>query len=68
MPLIGNSVAEGLVVHGVPEERVHEMLRLVGLQPSHAQRSPHEFSGGQRQRIGIALVLRARVTAVRDRR
>ena len=61
---VGNSIAEGLLVHGVPEEerheRLHEMLRLVGLQPSHAQRYPHEFSGGQRQRIGIAraLVLR----------
>ncbi len=61
---VGNSIVEGLLVHGVPEEerheRLHEMLRLVGLQPAHAQRFPHEFSGGQRQRIGIAraLVLR----------
>ena len=64
---VGNSIAEGLLVHGVKDpderlERVAEMLRLVGLQPSHAQRFPHEFSGGQRQRIGIAraLVLRPR--------
>ena len=62
---VGNSIAEGLVVHGVTEaderhERVGDMLRLVGLQPAHAERYPHEFSGGQRQRIGIAraLVLR----------
>ena len=64
---VGDSVAEGLLVHGVSDKqerlrRVHEMLRLVGLRPSHAQRYPHEFSGGQRQRIGIAraLVLRPR--------
>ena len=64
---VGNSIAEGLVVHGVadPDERhqrVSDMLRLVGLQPAHAERYPHEFSGGQRQRIGIAraLVLRPR--------
>jgi peptide/nickel transport system ATP-binding protein/oligopeptide transport system ATP-binding protein len=62
---VGNSIAEGLIVHGVSDKmerqrRVHEMLRLVGLQPAHARRFPHEFSGGQRQRIGIAraLVLR----------
>jgi oligopeptide transport system ATP-binding protein len=35
-------------------ERMDELLRLVGLQPDHAERYPHEFSGGQRQRIGIA--------------
>ncbi len=62
---VGNTIAEGLLVHGVSNaderhQRVAEMLRLVGLQPAHAQRFPHEFSGGQRQRIGIAraLVLR----------
>ena len=62
---VGNSIAEGLVVHGIGDpderhERVSDMLRLVGLQPAHAERYPHEFSGGQRQRIGIAraLVLR----------
>jgi peptide/nickel transport system ATP-binding protein/oligopeptide transport system ATP-binding protein len=62
---VGNSIAEGLIVHGVTDkderrQRVEDMLRVVGLQPWHAQRFPHEFSGGQRQRIGIAraLVLR----------
>jgi len=59
---IGDSIAEGLLVHGVRDrderhQRVVEMLRLVGLQPVHAQRFPHEFSGGQRQRIGIARAL-----------
>lgn len=39
------------------KEKVHDLLSLVGLQPEHANRFPHEFSGGQRQRIGIARAL-----------
>ena len=59
---VGNSISEGLKLHGVSSkderhERVSEMLELVGLQPSHAGRYPHEFSGGQRQRIGLARAL-----------
>ena len=55
-------VGEPLWLHGlVPPrqraERVAELLRLVGLEPAHADRYPHEFSGGQRQRIGIARAL-----------
>ena len=58
---VGESIAEGLRVHGVPRatraDRVREVLDLVGLEPYHARRYPHEFSGGQRQRIGIARAL-----------
>jgi oligopeptide/dipeptide ABC transporter ATP-binding protein len=59
---IGDSVMEGLNIHGIgtPEERFEVMLRVlqwVGLEPYHARRYPHEFSGGQRQRIGIARAL-----------
>ncbi|ROZ66753.1 ABC transporter ATP-binding protein [Ramlibacter sp. WS9] len=38
-------------------DRIAELLRLVGLQPEHGARFPHEFSGGQRQRIGVARAL-----------
>ncbi len=59
---IGDSIGEGLRVHrlGTPSvrrDRVRRMMDLVGLQPYHARRYPHEFSGGQRQRIGIARAL-----------
>jgi peptide/nickel transport system ATP-binding protein/oligopeptide transport system ATP-binding protein len=52
-------VGEPLTIHGVKggKERVAELLRLVGLNPEHANRYPHEFSGGQRQRVGIARAL-----------
>ena len=59
---VGQSISEGLRLHGVGSkderhERVNRMLDLVGLQPRHAGRYPHEFSGGQRQRIGLARAL-----------
>ncbi len=59
---IGDSIGEGLRIHGVGDgaerrRRVTRMMDMVGLQPYHARRYPHEFSGGQRQRIGIARAL-----------
>jgi oligopeptide/dipeptide ABC transporter ATP-binding protein len=62
---IGESVMEGLNVHGIGtrRERVETMmetLKKVGLEDYHSRRYPHEFSGGQRQRIGIARALALR--------
>ena len=59
----GNIIGEPLMVHGMAgnkaeyRERVAELLTVVGLSPSMADRFPHEFSGGQRQRIGVARAL-----------
>ncbi len=54
-------VAEPLRIHGQyhhdSRDAVRELLRLVGLNPEHGNRFPHEFSGGQRQRIGVARAL-----------
>jgi peptide/nickel transport system ATP-binding protein/oligopeptide transport system ATP-binding protein len=62
---IGESVMEGLNVHGIGSHRdrvetMLETLKKVGLEDYHARRYPHEFSGGQRQRIGIARALALR--------
>jgi oligopeptide transport system ATP-binding protein len=55
-------VEEPLVIHGIGSkverrDQVAELFRLVGLDPAHLERYPHEFSGGQRQRIGLARAL-----------
>jgi oligopeptide transport system ATP-binding protein len=60
---VGSIIAEPLIIHGLVrnrkerQERVQELMRVVGLNPYYANRYPHEFSGGQRQRIGIARAL-----------
>src|SRR5215212_4659381 len=61
--VVGDSIAEGIDIHGLARnkserlERVRELLETVGLNKEHANRYPHEFSGGQRQRIGVARAL-----------
>lgn len=52
-PLLVNNVARGKAL----EDRVAELLRVVGLRPEYMVRYPHAFSGGQRQRIGVARAL-----------
>jgi oligopeptide transport system ATP-binding protein len=61
----GEIMTEPLVIHGIGtrrerQERAKEMLKVVGLNPEHIHRYPHEFSGGQRQRVGIARALMLR--------
>jgi ABC-type oligopeptide transport system ATPase subunit len=58
----GDIVEEPLIIHRIGTraergEKVAELFTLVGLDPEHLQRYPHEFSGGQRQRIGLARAL-----------
>jgi len=59
---VGEQIVEPLVIHGIGdtlsrEERLRDLLGLVGLAEYHASRFPHEFSGGQRQRVCIARAL-----------
>ena len=59
---VAQIIGEPLLVHGMKsrserEERVLELLRVVGLRKEHMRRYPHMFSGGQRQRIGVARAL-----------
>jgi oligopeptide/dipeptide ABC transporter ATP-binding protein len=58
---IGQIMGDPLHLHqpdlADPDKRIREILELVGLNPEHINRFPHEFSGGQRQRIGVARAL-----------
>ena len=60
---VGEIIREPMVIHHLyatrkeEDDKVAELLRLVGLRPDHVRRYPHEFSGGQRQRIAIARTL-----------
>jgi oligopeptide transport system ATP-binding protein len=59
---VSHIIGEPLLVHGTKnrrqrEQRVLELLRVVGLRKEHMRRYPHQFSGGQRQRIGVARAL-----------
>jgi oligopeptide/dipeptide ABC transporter ATP-binding protein len=58
----GDQIADGILIHELADRatartRVDDLLRRVGLDPTHADRLPHEFSGGQRQRVAIARAL-----------
>ncbi|AWE52210.1 MULTISPECIES: ABC transporter ATP-binding protein [Streptomyces] len=56
---VGTIISGPMEINGINppggrEKRVRELLEIVGLNPEHYNRFPHEFSGGQRQRIGVA--------------
>jgi oligopeptide/dipeptide ABC transporter ATP-binding protein len=63
---VGSIIAEPFAIHGLLQGKgerkraVQELMDLVGLNPEHYNRYPHEFSGGQRQRIGVARALALR--------
>ncbi|MEU7842381.1 dipeptide ABC transporter ATP-binding protein [Micromonospora sp. NPDC049114] len=63
---VGDIIGEPFEIHrdaapkGSKQKRVQELLDVVGLNPEHINRYPHQFSGGQRQRIGIARALALR--------
>ncbi len=62
---VGDIISEPLEIHKIGNKKsrikkVKELLEVVGLNPEHINRYPHEFSGGQRQRIGIARALALR--------
>ncbi len=59
---VGDIIGEPIDIHGLAkgrerQDRIYELLNVVGMNPQFADRYPHEFSGGQRQRIGIARAL-----------
>jgi peptide/nickel transport system ATP-binding protein/oligopeptide transport system ATP-binding protein len=60
---VGSTIAQPFAIHGLAEGKgerkraVQELMEMVGLNPEHYNRYPHEFSGGQRQRIGVARAL-----------
>lgn len=60
---VGAILEEPLIIHNLfssqkdRNDRILELIKLVGLRPEHLSRYPHEFSGGQRQRVGIARAL-----------
>src|ERR1700754_2768227 len=70
---VGTIISAPLQIQDIPtpqglKKAVQDLLKLVGLNPEHYNRYPHEFSGGQRQRIGIARALALAAQADRARR
>jgi oligopeptide transport system ATP-binding protein len=66
---VGDIVGEPIDIHGLAkgrerQNRIYELLNVVGMNPQFADRYPHEFSGGQRQRIGIARALAVEPTFI----